>query len=242
MKNATGDPVRIRLFTICTDAQHQNLLRLQRSLARHGFPPLQVVVTDKPLGDKRFGTKLLETYPFLQGCDPDDIVIYMDGYDVLACGEYGRLRRYVEDLARQHADFVLFGAETVCYPEAERCVDYARRFGPAPSRYAYLCAGAWLGRVRTLLAALEDYMPYVGTHTDDQRLLTTWLLDADRGRHGMLDRGCAVFQNLLGAQEDLECLDGTWHNSNTNSCPVLFHGNGTSKDVLFDVIGPGAGC
>lgn len=85
-------------------------------------------------------------------------------------------------------------------------------------------------------------MPFDET-TDDQHWWTLQYL-AQSGQPKVriaLDTQCILFQNLYGAEDALEFKDGYWYNINTQTRPQIFHGNGSSKKMLFGTIGPAIG-
>jgi hypothetical protein len=135
---------------------------------------------------------------------------------------------------------VLFAAEQKCWPDRRRrtCFPQLKH-----TPYRYLNAGGLLGHVGYLRALLHPCIDQVSKWTDDQRFYTTAYLGLREHRGFHLDSNCEVFQTLAkvkipGKHLSFDADRGSWYNMQTQTYPVLLHGNGDTKRVFFKQIVP----
>lgn len=186
-----------------------------RSCERAGLAPLVLGYGE---GWRGFGYRLRQVYGAARALR--GTVLYVDAFDVVLAGSR-------EEILSRYQSFGspwVVNAETNCWPDLSRAVEYPDTL----SRYRYLNAGAWIGEAEyiaeQLAAAGADRVP---DDLNDQRFLTDLFL-SDPSRL-TLDTGCRLFQTLYRAGDDLHQADGVWRNLDTDSAPLIFHGNGGAE-------------
>jgi hypothetical protein len=229
----------MRIFTLVDNPDDVRLDALISS-ARKGNLDVEVVVAQEKLGPSSFGLKLKYTREYLRNLDPMELVMYVDGYDVLMDTTMEKIENELKECQiRYDMSFdnqVLFSAETNCWPDPALHTRFLAHF---PSPFRFLCAGCFIGQVRVLGNLLDNDNLQYDESTDDQYWWTLMYLNSSNLI--VLDHACIIFQNLFGAQDLLEMRDGYWYNKATNTLPLVFHGNGHSKSFLFQTIGPQIG-
>ncbi|CAJ0581474.1 unnamed protein product, partial [Mesorhabditis spiculigera] len=172
--------------------------------------------------------------------DKNLLILFVDAYDVVFSNPIETiLRRF---LTKFQDARILFGAEPYCWPDASLVdqyplVEFGKRF---------LNSGLYLGYAPEIYKLLT--LHEVKDSDDDQLYFTKAYLDK-KTRDSLkieLDTASRIFQNLNGAQEDVELEfddetgEATAYNANYNTHPVVIHGNGPSKrhlDYLANYIG-----
>ena len=172
----------VKAVTVAT-ADEGFFRALQQSAQRHGVD-LRVLGCGEKWGG--FGWKLRKLAEFLEACDPDDLVLCIDAYDVV-------FLRPLDDLETWYRRHVADGGAPVVSSIEDRGgigdVTAGVLFGRC--RGTLLNAGTYMGTPPALLALLQD-MCRAGAcdsrDADDQRLLTSAcvrrpdLVDIDRGQ------------------------------------------------------------
>jgi hypothetical protein len=135
---------------------------------------------------------------------------------------------------------VLFAAEQKCWPDRRRrsCFSQLQH-----TPYRYLNAGGLVGHVGYLRALLHPLIGQVSKWTDDQRFYTTAYLGLREQRGFYLDSNCEIFQTMAkvkipGKHLSFDVGRGSWYNMQTQTYPVLLHGNGDTKSVFFKHVVP----
>ena len=161
----------------------------------------------------------------LQNYRDDDVVMFVDGYDVLINEEEkGILERYLSFHSK-----VLFAAEKVCWPDRS-----LEPYFPEPANgYRYLNSGCFIGVVSELKKIVSDG---IGDTDDDQLYFQKKFLS--KNFDIKLDHEGYVFQ-CVSMVEDKISLNkyNQITNSETRCTGVVLHGNGgpAAKD-RFDAI------
>jgi hypothetical protein len=229
-------PRRLHVATIVTDAEHPNLVKMVQHARRHR---LHIEVL---MGDFRFGPGGLGWGPrlrvfrnYLNTLPPDDVVMFVDGYDVLVdAGPADILRQF--DATLKGARKVLFSAECNCWPDA----DMAAQYPVSDSPYKYINGGTYIATVDVMRAFMDTYLRFEWKgfdNIDDQREYHKIYLSTDAIA---LDADNTIFNCIFGREVDLvRTPHKGWYNKQTKTYPLVFHGNGGAKKHLFDVIEPG---
>lgn len=175
-----------------------------------------------------FGNKYLWTaeYLDLQRLSGDDVMVFVDAYDVLALAD----EREILEKFRESAARIIFTAEKTCYPDPSLAVRYPR----SPTSFKYLNSGGAIGYVSDVRAMIE--MIGFQTTDDDQRAITRFFLDHP-GRIA-LDTQCTFFLPLFAvgdAELDLDLNEGRVVLRETGRRPCFLHGNGPSVTYLHDL-------
>lgn len=228
---------RLHVLTIVTDTSNPNLQKLVRSGAFHKLR-VEVLISKQAFGPLHgWGPRLRLLRKYLETLPPSDVLMFVDGYDVLIDGgEADILRRF--DATTHGAPKILFSAESACWPDEQA----AARYPPTDSPYKYLNGGTYIASVAALRAALDTHFDMDSKHfetCDDQREWTRAFLSSD---DIVLDTSNQVFNCTFGRTEDLAATPRGWFNKATKTYPLVFHGNGTSKAFLFDAVQPRLRC
>ncbi len=186
-----------------------------RFLLQHPF--VTNLCTHKWTGD--FRDKVRAVRAFASSKPDDDIVCFVDAYDVVLVREdiLDRLAAFCQSL---DPNTVVVSAETNCFPWA-----HVRDLYPfAKSPYRFLNSGGYVGRAKAVAQVLND--PAIAEAPCDQGFLTYLYLRGDSGLR--LDMTCDVFQSMYGVPwSHIEIHNGRAVNIYTNTEPVMLHFNGT---------------
>jgi hypothetical protein len=165
---------RVWCVTLATKP-HPNLNILADTCARNGISLNVLGWNDgrKQGAVAGFGLKLHYLKGFLdwlssRGDTDNDLVMYVDGYDVMFCGSMGEI---VEAYLSYGVD-ILFSGEVMFWFKRGRNGSYARLQGGLDGPYPHLCAGVFLGRAEPLRHVVQGRS--YGVHTNDQ----VWWIDA----------------------------------------------------------------
>jgi hypothetical protein len=175
-----------------------------------------------------FGNKYLWTaeYLDLQRLPADDVMVFVDAYDVLALADEAELLAKFDASGAR----IVYTAEKVCYPDA----DLAERYPPSPTAYRFLNSGGAIGRVADMRAMIASIG--FATTDDDQRAITRWFLEHPGTI--ALDTRCAFFLPLFAvtdAEIALDTNEGRVTLLATGERPCFLHGNGPSVTYLQDI-------
>mgnify|MGYP006957637363 CR=1 FL=1 len=227
-----------RLHTVCVSTHSQSYYPvLQKSAERHG-----VDVTSLGFGQEWTGTAmkidLLDEY--LGQLDDDDLLLFIDAFDVVLFADEKQIRRSFEDYQQKHPNCkVLIGAHAAPNPLMRYLME--RSFMSGPGCETLLCCGTFMGKVRdvkNLFEALKDKIEELQTY-DDQIVFVS-VYGQQRRRLGMcLDAHSEVFATLcppknfacmLAGSTSMDHLEVTKHlrvkNKNNGAFPVLVHAPG----------------
>jgi len=170
-------------------------------------------------GSGNWGIRLKLIHNFLNEHDPEDIVLFMDAYDVVFKGD-------VQTILERYATFdkpIIFGAEKNCSPSVfqskypEHTKDYTFR---------YLCAGLFIGKISALRECFQEYV-YVDT-MDDQAWWKQKFLD--RPDLIELDYHNTLFMNCCNVDKHTIILEDKIQYNDKN--PLFLHFNGPSKAIM----------
>jgi hypothetical protein len=168
-----------------------------------------------------FKDKLVAMNEFLATLPSDDVVCFVDGYDVTC---------FLEDNTEVLEKFkafgvdVLFSAETSCYPWSH----VQQLYPSTTSIYRYLNSGGYMGYVAALQQVLSRDM---SASPCDQGYMTYYYLNHVHDKNATfkmdLDRGCVIFQTAYAIPwSHFLMRDGRLHNKVTNTRPHFLHYNG----------------
>uniref|UniRef100_A0A1B6LRI1 procollagen-lysine 5-dioxygenase n=1 Tax=Graphocephala atropunctata TaxID=36148 RepID=A0A1B6LRI1_9HEMI len=153
--------------------------------------------------------------------DSNKVIMFTDSYDVVVLGPPSDILEQFHTLDAR----LVFGAEQNCWPDQS----LADLYPITESRYKYLNSGGIIGYASELYELLSSHE--LNPKDDDQLFYTKLFLDKTiREKHRIkLDHKAVIFQNLYGALEDLDVVQGTLLNVVHGTKPLVFHGNGVSK-------------
>jgi hypothetical protein len=160
--------------------------------------------------------------------DKNTLVMFTDSYDVIiADGEDSIISKFRDFNAQ-----IVFSAEGFCWPDRSLAPKYPK----VALGKRFLCSGGFIGYGNVVHDIIWDHEI---KDTDDDQLYYTeiYLDESKRSDFGMkLDHRSHIFQNLNGAQEEVEIKyeddKSVGHNVVYGTKPAIFHGNGPSKIFL----------
>lgn len=186
--------------------------------------------------------KLKLVHDYIQNLPDNDLIMFVDAYDVLITGHSDEIIHTYQKLAHGRNDPALFSAEFYCYPDKDVKNNYPQTNGP----YKYLCSGAYISPVKTLKKIFVegniDFNMKGFEKIDDQRFFTSIFLNTSRTSKPLiiLDNNNEIFNSMAGRLSDLKYINGKWFNTVTKTYPLVLHGNGwaANKYFLFNRIYP----
>ncbi len=164
------------------------------------------------------GQKLNLVYDFIDNIQDRDIVLFVDGYDVMINDDIETIvgRFYEADCD------ILFAAEKACWPDKS----IADQFPESHTEYRFLNSGCYIGYRWAIARLLQNK---INDCDDDQLYLQKRYLET-LGSDDLtikLDYENYLFQCICFAEKEV-CLlgNGQLYNTATNTCPCILHGNG----------------
>lgn len=154
------------------------------------------------------GQKINLVRNHIQSLPDDDVVLFVDGYDVFFCDDLAT----ISERFRGFNCDILFAAEKDCWPLA----NMASQFPMTPTPYKYLNSGVYMGKVRHLKTFFNETV--IGDQ-DDQLWMQEKFL-SQRELNIQLDYEGYIFQ----CNDDVSVRNGQIMNG--MCCPCIYHGNG----------------
>ena len=205
---------------------------------RLGVEPLEVIDNNF-----RFYHKILSVDRYIQNLHDNEIIVFLDAFYVLPVNGVNKQR--LEYAINKCFDLnkVTFNAEVSCFPDDS----LSSYFQHIPSKWKYLNSGIYVGKVINLKLILSSIInQYINNkntnefeHLNDQLLfMTTYIKKKELIT---IDWNCEIFQTLFSGDLYSEphkdiIIDANTKiikNQNTNTYPLLVHGNGK---VILDKI------
>ena len=205
-----GGSMQTHIITVGTD--ENKMWGLEQSAKRHGITYLNLGRGVKWDGGTMVGQggghKINLVRSHIQTLPNEDLVLFVDGYDVLFTDNIHSIKERFEGFDCD----ILFAAEKSCWPEPT----IAPQFPMTPTPYKYLNSGVYMGKV----ARLNHFFSEVVANDQDDQL---WIQKRFLGANGLnvkLDHEGYIFQ----CDDDVS-FDGQ-QISNGMCCPCIYHGNG----------------
>lgn len=172
-----------------------------------------------------FFDKVHNMLKVVQNLSDTDIVVFVDGFDVLAIGELEEIQTKFLDADCE----ILFGAELNCWPG-----DYLGRFPNVGSKnnYRFLNSGGFIGYKRAVLdlytwKSLEEIAYICKTCGGDQGYFIEYFMANFGVKNMKLDSECQIFQNMFSVDwNEIYIKNGRVVNSVIGSKPCFLHFNG----------------
>ena len=208
-----GESMQVHVLTVGTD--QSKMWALEQSAKAHGITYLnlgrQVTWMGGTMKAQGGGQKINLVRNHIDSLHDDDVVLFVDGYDVIINDSLSTILERYEDMG---AD-IIFAAERQCWPDATM----SPQFPVALTPYKYLNSGVYMGRVGALKEFLNEAVP---NDSDDQLWMQKRFLSSDWQSTGSanLDYEGYIFQ----CDDDVEIINGQI--SNGMCCPCIYHGNG----------------
>ena len=205
-----GGSMQTHIITVGTD--ENKMWGLEQSAKRHGITYLNlgsgVEWGGGTMEGQGGGHKINLVRSHIQTLPDEDIVLFVDGYDVLFTDNIHSIKERFDGFDCD----ILFAAEKSCWPQPT----IAPQFPMTPTLYKYLNSGVYMGKV----ARLNHFFSEVVANDQDDQL---WMQKRFLGANGLnvkLDHEGYIFQC-----DDEVSFDGQ-QISNGMCCPCIYHGNG----------------
>jgi len=210
-----------KLLTVATESlKAENLIKscevhgLELEMLGVGEPWEGGVMADGPGG----GHKVHYLRSRLRNVDDHDIVMFVDGYDVVINDNQNELiKRF-----KQFGADVVFAAEPIIWPDNT----IADQFPQVHTRNRYLNSGVFIGRAVVIKEMLKND---IKKKDDDQLYYQKLFLS---GKYNIrLDVENYLFQCVSGSANSLSVSDNNQvYNSETGCYSCVLHGNGGDQD------------
>lgn len=205
------------VITVTNDIQRAQ--RLIGSLAKHGWGA-NVICTDW----RGFGTKLIETYNFLNGNPEVDRFIFCDAHDVLVLGTPEEFESKLED----HGKMLVSGERGLWPGNMEQ---YRKYYEPiTKAGYDFVNSGLYYSPADVFIKMMERDMPKY--ESDDQEWLGMNFLFNDSHVINM-DRGQKIFNSHSFIREGEYDYENNRVQVNGNE-PIFIHFNAVTVDEKFN--------
>ena len=207
-----GESMQVHVLTVGTD--QSKMWALEQSAKAHGITYLnlgrQVTWMGGTMEAQGGGQKINLVRNHLESLHDGDVVLFVDGYDVIINDTLPTILERYEDMG---AD-IIFAAEKNCWPDPTMASQF-----PLSTIYRYLNSGAYIGKVGTLKEFLNKAVP---NDSDDQLWMQKRFLSSDwqSTASANLDYEGYIFQ----CDDDIEIINGQL--ANGMCCPCIYHGNG----------------
>lgn len=207
-----GESMQVHVLTVGTD--QSKMWALEQSTKAYGITYLnlgrQVTWAGGTMEAQGGGQKINLVRNHLESLHDGDVVMFVDGYDVIINDTLPTILERYEDMG---AD-IIFAAERNCWPDPTMASQF-----PLSTIYRYLNSGAYIGKVGTLKEFLNEAVP---NDSDDQLWMQKRFLSSDwqSTASANLDYEGYIFQ----CDDDIEIINGQL--SNGMCCPCIYHGNG----------------
>ena len=207
-----GESMQVHVLTVGTD--QSKMWALEQSAKAHGITYLnlgrQVTWVGGTMEVQGGGQKINLVRNHLESLHDGDVVLFVDGYDVIINDTLPTILERYEDMG---AD-IIFAAEKNCWPDPTMASQF-----PLSTLYRYLNSGVYIGKVNALKEFLNEAVP---NDSDDQLWMQKRFLSSDWQSMGSanLDYEGYIFQ----CDDDIEIINGQL--ANGMCCPCIYHGNG----------------
>ena len=210
----------IKVVTVASDREKARALI--KSCEANGID-LTILGLDEPwlggdMSGPGGGQKINLLKKHLDQLDPSDLVLFVDGYDVIIHDD-------LQTIHDRFLDFdcdVLFAAEKNIWPDET----IAAAFPKPEVGYRYLNSGCFIGYVDALRSIVEEVDP----SSDDQLYYQMAFLGCTE-YVCKLDHEHYIFSCISGLSDYILVRpNGQLLNSETMCCPCILHGNGGSQD------------
>ncbi|MCB1180777.1 MAG: glycosyltransferase family 2 protein [Chlamydiia bacterium] len=215
--NQKSHSSKLHICTYASDLRPQ-LEQLKESCTYFGHD-LIILGLDKPFS---FGQVMRDFREYLETIDPDDVVLFIDAYDILILADE---KKILEKFAQFNAPCVC-STEVNCHPLPHFSYFYREE---APTKFKYLNSGAYMGYVSYMKEVFDAVSP-IPDETDDQGLLSAFYLYHPTSLK--LDYFGDLFLSLYLVEENEVELDSENRQAKcliTDRIPCVVHGNGPGK-------------
>lgn len=224
-----GDNMIQRQTHVVTVASDQDkAILLRTSSERFGIPlnnlGLGVVWEGGDMTGPGGGQKINLVKSFLDTVDENDLVLFVDGYDVI-------INDNIQTIVERYNDMggdVVVAAEKNCWPSK----DMEDKFPPTHTAYRYPNSGLYIGKAGSLKLLFKEELT---NRQDDQLYLQHAILKSpELDVKVVLDVENYIFQCIASTNEAEVIVKANKQllNTETRCCPCILHGNGGGRDKL----------
>jgi GR25 family glycosyltransferase involved in LPS biosynthesis len=170
--------------------------------------------------NKKFGMKLRLVKEYLLSCNPKDLLLFTDAWDVLVFGT----KEEVLERFKKFNKSIVFNAEKFCWPDEARKNEY----DTLSEEFPFLNSGGYIGKVKDIATCLANY--YNEEDIDDQRFWTDQYM-TNKDIIG-LDHNNEIF--VCSAGTDIK--DYSFENNKLkykSAYPLILHANGPGKEQFL---------
>lgn len=224
-----GENTKIHYITISTKDKPE-LQSLIKSAKKYNWDlkVLGMEIGTNQLGhhNKQFGMKLRYVKEYLKKCDPEDLLLLTDAWDVNVFGtKEEMLERY-----KKFNTSIIFNAEKFCWPDESRKNEY----DSLNEEFPFLNSGGYIGKVKDLAMCLNDYNNE--DNIDDQRFWTDQYF-----KHRDLIK-LDLKNDIFICTPATNRTDYSIENGKLkykNAYPIVLHRNGPGKENYLDLVQTG---
>ena len=212
----------LHIFTFYTD--ESRLIYLKQSLQNHNVN-ITYLYSSAWNG---YIDKILYMIETVKNIPDDDIVCFIDAYDVL-------INSSANEILDKFTSFncrVLLGAELNCYPSnySGQLDDIAEALC-LPTKNKYINSGGYIGYKKDIHTLLTWKSPQeitnICSHGGDQTYFIEYYLHNHTQKSILLDSESKIFQNMhLISWAEIDFRDGRVYNNVLNMYPCFVHFNG----------------
>lgn len=217
----------IAIYSFGTDPEKCGLLQ---ESARH----FEYDLTIEGYGQEYLGhgLKIKNFRKFCENQPPDQVVMFVDAYDVIFVQHAETLYEKWEKLTGGKG--VIFNAEVNCHPDVERAPEYP---DVENTRFKFLNSGIYMGTAAEMLKILPED---IQDSYDDQRYYVNKFL-LDETADVRLDYMTELFMPLCYAVKSVHYNEKGLYNSELGTYPCLLHANFTEFSekylrAFFDLV------
>ena len=207
------DKDKLKHLLKSTEKFNINILNLGQDVVWNGG------TMDGPGGGQKLN--LVKQYLNKSSLRDDDIVLFVDGYDVIFNDD-------LETIVSRYKEFntdILFAAEKECWPVPSM----ANLFPKSETEYRFLNSGCYIGTKKAITVLLSDT---IQDGEDDQLYLQKRFLSTSPTKI-KLDHENYIFQCISKSFDEIKIRDnGQLINNSTRACPCILHGNGGQQDKI----------
>uniref|UniRef100_A0A6T0ZT14 PLOD1-3-like GT domain-containing protein n=1 Tax=Alexandrium monilatum TaxID=311494 RepID=A0A6T0ZT14_9DINO len=225
-----GRPPQLHLVTFMNKV-HRMFAMLQTSAEAHGLYPKVIGYGRNAWWPSGLGVKINELRRFLwgRGVRRDDVVAFVDAFDVIVFADEDEILAAFADMERLHNASIFFNAERYCFPKTDGlCDDYP----PSPTRWRHLNSGLIAGRVWALRQLLHDPVPDV-IEGSDQAWYQRQFRSGNFSDLLALDRECRFLCAVSDADAVVLGPDARMVRRDTGYRPALVHWAGVGHWVSW---------
>ncbi len=218
-----GRDLPLDRFHVCTVAtfEHGNLTKLRQSCRLHGME-LKVLAMGAPYYGH--GTKLVHMLAYLNTLQDDEIVMFVDGFDVLVVADKEVILRKFLDM---NIPF-LMAAEKTAYP-----ADVQHLYPPSPTPFRYINTGTYIGYVGIIKEWILALQPDP-SYCDQHQAVYHYFSAEENRRFYHLDYYCHLFLPLHGVKEsevEIDIKKSSVFCFTTQSYPSVLHANAWAMTI-----------